>query len=290
MEKIFFLIGILFSHAVYATSFEISCTKVGGDLAGYCIHKPVPLENQDVIYHFHGSGGSEFMWQENYYPEQLRTYWKENGLKIPTVVSISFGPFWLLSEKNSSEVSGLLEILMKTVIPEIEGQLPQQGRRLAVGESMGGFNTLQLALKTNFFQKTAVLCAPLADTITPFSSAEEISRFVKASYAWGYYHKWNPELVPDRVQSSLEMARVFFPTPEAWLDADPIQFAKHITTTAQLPEIYLAVGMYDEYAIYEGNERLAHLLQAKNAKIEWRPQWGGHCAIDIPSLAQFLVK
>jgi hypothetical protein len=34
----------------------------------------------------------------------------------------------------------------------------------------------------------------------------------------------------------------------------------------------------------------AKTLKVRGANVEWRPQWGGHCAIDIVSLAAFLTR
>lgn len=288
MKFLFILIGLFFSQAAFSAGYKIECQKMFDDVVGYCVHQPQPLETTDVLFHFHGSGGSEQLWKERYYPEQLREYWKSHGLKQPIVVSISFGPIWLVSEKNSSDVSGILEMLRDEIIPAIEKKHGLSGRRLALGESMGGFNVLQLAMKTKLFSRAAILCAPVTDTIHPFSSEKEISQFVMNTYAGKYYSNGYPDLVPQRVKSSLELAKAFFPTLEEWNRANPFNLVLS-SDTRSLPEFYFAAGMIDEYALYEGNEKLTQFLRSRNAKVEWRPQWGGHCVIDIPSLGEFLA-
>jgi len=96
-------------------------------------------------------------------PSQVRSEWAKNHERVPTVISVSFGPVWLLAEKNGSPYSGLLNAFTEKVMPMLEAQLGGlHGRRLIVGESMGGFNTLQVALKTRLFAKAAALCAPMA--------------------------------------------------------------------------------------------------------------------------------
>jgi hypothetical protein len=42
--------------------------------------------------------------------------------------------------------------------------------------------------------------------------------------------------------------------------------------------------------LYEANEKFVGVLQRHGRQVKWHPQWGGHCAMDIPSLARFLVN
>ena len=55
------------------------------------------------------------------------------------------------------------------------------------------------------------------------------------------------------------------------------------------PELYLSNGLYDKYGNFEGTEALAKLATEKGIKTRWHPLYGGHCAIDIASLADFLT-
>lgn len=56
------------------------------------------------------------------------------------------------------------------------------------------------------------------------------------------------------------------------------------------PALYLSNGLYDAYGNYEGTERLARVARQRGVRTEWHPLYGGHCAIDIPSLANFLLS
>jgi len=49
-------------------------------------------------------------------------------------------------------------------------------------------------------------------------------------------------------------------------------------------------GIYDAYGNYEGTERLAQLARQRGVQTEWHPLYGGHCASDVSSLADFLVN
>ncbi|MEZ0391967.1 MAG: hypothetical protein ACAH59_07120 [Pseudobdellovibrionaceae bacterium] len=294
MKNLILFVGIFFANLALATDWNISCAKWGDDFeGGYCIHKPVNSTNQDVIYHFHGARGTEAFWQEKYYyPSQIRQYWDDNQLQAPTVISISFGPFWLLAEKNSSEVSGLFEIFVNEIVPKIENSIGGvRGRRIVVGESMGGFNATQMALKTKLFQKAAFLCAPMVDKVSPYSSPAEIDAFIRASSAWQYYTAINDQQeVVGSVNSLLQISKIFYPKPEDWAKANPLNLIRGLKSATELPPIYQTVGFYDPYAIYEGNEVFAKLLTRLSGQLEWHPTWGGHCAFDIPSLSKFLVE
>lgn len=256
---------------------------------GFCVNRPVQNANTDLLYYFHGRGdGLENWGAQQFYTQQLRDEWAKTNATLPTVINVSFGPIWVLAEKNKSRASGLFEVFTKMLMPQIEAALGQTfERRLLLGESMGGFNTLQLALKTQMFAKAAALCAPVA-RITPFAEEAEVTEFIEASAAWSYYRQ-TPEVVVQSVNDMLRLARYFYPDIYAWLGADPLILAKTVDVSS-LPDIYMAAGMYDRYAAYEGNLQLANELISRGAHVEWRPQWGGHCAIDIPSLAQFLTR
>jgi hypothetical protein len=56
------------------------------------------------------------------------------------------------------------------------------------------------------------------------------------------------------------------------------------------PTLYLSNGLYDAYGNYEGTERLARVARLRGVATEWHPLYGGHCASDIPSLANFLLS
>ena len=85
------------------------------------------------------------------------------------------------------------------------------------------------------------------------------------------------------------MARGFFPTAEEWDLVDPMKLATTVDIR-HLPSLYVSVGFIDQYASYEATEDFVHILKKRGARIQWRPLWGPHCVMDIPSLASFLVN
>lgn len=275
-------------NLAHAQNYQTHCQQFPTPLpGGFCIHKPENSLSKDVLYYLHGNGGSQTTWQESvYYTQQIRQYWSDTQKQPPTIVSISFGPTWLLVEKNSKPESGLYNVVTEQLIPLIEKQLGGlHGQRLLLGESMGGVNSIQLALKTKLFHKAAILCAPISP-ISPFSPIADIFKYVESTAAWEYYKKTNPKLVYQSAEGAVEIAQAFIPTPDEWNKADPLLLAQ--TSTSQT-SIYLAAGYYDSYGAYEGNILFYKALKNNHRNVQWRPQWGGHCAIDIPSLADFLV-
>jgi predicted esterase len=265
------------------------CQKFEGLAGGYCVHRPSQVRfNTTVLYHLHGLGGSEHLWAStSSYTEQIREEWANTDSPLPIVVSISFGQTWLLAEKNSSPYSGLFEIITQTVIPQIESTLKhRRGKRILLGESMGGFNAIQLALKWNFFDKAAILCAPMS-LVSPFSSPAELQKAYESTVAWRYYEGRDPYEVTSAVQQAVTLSKTFFPTEQDWAKANPLQLAQ---STKSEPKLYISIGQYDRFASYEANQKFSLDLASKNLEVTWRPLWGGHCAMDIVSLAKFLVR
>ncbi len=290
--KKFFLFSLILGTPLLssATDFTTKCDKFPAPLpGGYCVHIPNSNGSGDILYHLHGAGNSELTWGEEwYYTSQIRKEWKQHGFQVPTVVSVSFGPIWLLAEKNTSPQSGLLELFTQTIMPMIESKIGNIKRRVVFGESMGGFNSVQLAFKTDLFDKVGILCAPMTE-VSPFLNKEDLYSHVKKSSAWQYYKDHDPESVLRHVDRLVELATAFYPTEEDWKKADPLQLAKR-RKSAKSPKFYSSAGFYDVYALYEGNELFAERLKKRGFDIEWRPMWGGHCTMDIPSLAKFLLE
>lgn len=288
---VLFLLTVFNLHAFASQkNWTMSCEKFPHPLqGGYCVHIPTQNKSNDIAYYLHGSGGSEFQWQDDwYYTAQLRLEWERTGAKVPSIVSISFGPSWLLAEQNQSPYSGLFDFVTKQFIPMVEQRLGGlNGRRIVFGESMGGYNSTQLALKTALFDKAGIICSPMA-LISPFSDEKNVRNFVASTSAWQYYKDSDPNLVWRSVNELIQLVKGFYPTQELWDRADPVQLASRPTSLNT--KMYVAVGFYDRYAAFEGNEAFVGRLANQGMNVEWRPQWGGHCSIDIPTFAEFLVK
>ncbi len=245
----------------------------------YCIHKPaVGSTNGDLAYLLHGRNLDENIWNDDtFYTAMIQQYWQKQKVTPPTVVTVSFGPVWLLNEKGAMENSGLLNVFTQTVIPEVEAKTGKPRTRMLFGESMGGINALVMGLKTGqLFQKVAASC-PVVYKLSPFAPVGEIEEFLGRTGA-------DPKIIFGVIQ----MAKEFMADEKEWNAFSPLQLIEKVDPHTS-PEFYLSSGLYDAYGNFEGNEAFAERAAARGLKITWRPLYGGHCVTDIVSLATFLA-
>ncbi len=244
----------------------------------YCIHTPADGKtNGNIAYLLHGRNLDENTWNDDtFYTAMVQQYWTEHKLIPPTVVTVSFGPVWLIVPEGKQEKSGLLEVFVQNVIPTVEQRLEKPIKRIVFGESMGGLNSLVLGLtQGNLFQKVASLC-PAVYLGSPFSSVSDLKSFIDRTGA-------DPKIIYGIVQLSKD----YLADGEEWNASSPVALIEK-ADPENSPVMYLSCGLYDAYGNFEGNEHLAKRATERGFKISWHPLYGGHCATDITSLAQFL--
>lgn len=276
----FFLFTLLSVQTIFGAEWKTECSEEQQPVPfNYCISKATDSLNPDVVFHFHGLGSSEKVWSSEpfHYAAQIREDWDERGASAPTIVSVSFGPLWLLVEKNSSVNSGLFEAMAGYILPFLEKKIGGgKGERILVGESMGGFNASQLFLKApNQFNRVALICPAIAG-VSPFSSEAEINAYIKRTNA-------NPEMV----KRSIFLLQQFVPDAKNWENVSQLLLAEK-NLSSKSPALYLSCGSYDEYGFYEGAKKFLKVAREKNVNLVWRPLSGGHCVVDIPSLSEFI--
>jgi hypothetical protein len=264
-------------------------TPMPGQKGQLCIYPGD--KNADVLYYLHGKDESADLWgSDAYWSKQIRDYWKSHGEAAPTVVAVSLGQIWLLGPKTKAPAGfGAFDLFVGKLMPAIEAKLGGiKGRRLLLGDSMGGFNALQLGMKTDLFVKVAALCAPMGDgTVGPFSSDTDVEAYIRKSTAFKSGQHTFDEL-KDSFNTIQTVVGAFW-TADEWPASDPIEIARSLRGP-RAPKYYLAAGFFDHYLTYEGNVAFADFLAKSGTSVEWRPQWGDHCAIDVPSLSEFLVQ
>ena len=242
----------------------------------YTVYRAENGVSDDVIYHLPGRNLDASIWNDDtYYTSLVQSHWQKSSIKPPTVVVVSYGPVWLLTPKNSQPDSGLLDDFIAR-LPEIESKIGKPRRRILLGESMGGLNVLTAGLIHHaMFAKIASLC-PGVYVDSPFSDLSTVRAALKRTGA-------DPKIVYGVTQ----MAKQYVSSDEEWNAVSPIALIERADQS--YPEIYLSCGLYDKYGNYEGTEALANLAIKKGVKTIWRPLYGGHCVIDIASLADFLA-
>jgi pimeloyl-ACP methyl ester carboxylesterase len=241
----------------------------------YTIYRAENGVSDDVIYHLHGRNLDTSIWNDDtYFTSLLQAYWQKSSIKPPTVVVVSYGPVWLLTPKNSRVENGLLDDFIGR-LPEIESRVGKPRHRILLGESMGGLNVLISGLShPEMFSKIASLC-PGVYLDSPFSDYSTIRAAMKRTGA-------DPKIVFGVTQ----LAKQYVSNNEEWNAINPISLIQRADQS--FPELYLSCGLYDKYGNFEGTEALANLAIKRGVKTKWHPIYGGHCAVDTASLADFL--
>jgi hypothetical protein len=265
------------AQAVSFTPARQQCGQEGA--LRYCVHSAAGGVSGDVVYHLHGRNLEAEVWNDpTYFTALLQAFWQHAGLLPPTVVSLSYGPVWLLASKGQAEDSGLLETIWPD-IQAIEARVGTPARRMLMGESMGGLNSLVLGLsQARHFDKVAALC-PAVYLDSPFAPLAQIHRAMVRTGA-------DPRIV----FGIWQLSRRYVSNVDEWRRFSPLVLIETASVQQKHPSLYLSAGLYDRYGLYEGTERLAQLAAQRGLSTEWHPLYGGHCAIDIASLGAFLVR
>lgn len=243
----------------------------------YTVYRAENGVSDDIIYHLHGRNLDASIWNDDtYFTSQIQAYWQRSSIRPPTVVVVSYGPVWLLTPKNSNAESGLLDDLIAR-LPEIESKAGKPKRRILLGESMGGLNVLILGLsRPELFSKIASLC-PGVYLDSPFSDYSTQRAAIKRTGA-------DPKII----YGVMRLAQRYVSNDEEWKLINPISSIERADQS--YPELYLSCGLYDKFGNFEGTEALADLAIKKGVKTVWHPIYGGHCAVDVASLAEFLAS
>jgi pimeloyl-ACP methyl ester carboxylesterase len=245
----------------------------------YCVHRAAGGVNGDVVYHLHGRNLEAEIWNDpSYFTAMVQAYWQDAGLLPPTVISLSYGPVWLLAPQGQAEHSGLLDSIWPD-ISAIEARVGQPRRRMLMGESMGGLNSLVLAFShPRQFDKVAALC-PAVYLDSPFAPLGQIRAAMVRTGA-----------EPRIIFGIWQLSRSYVSSAEEWRRLSPLALIEGAAVQEARPSLYLSAGLYDRYGLYEGTQRLAQRAAERGLPTEWHPVYGGHCAIDIASLGRFLVQ
>lgn len=280
--KLFIFLWISLLTIQSALGFETRCGNAQTEDRAYswCIHNDPQSTNPHVLYYLHGLGGSEKNWKNLNAYQQLRGEWKRQGYPLPTVVSVSFGKAWLLTQVPRGDRKGLYDLFIQNILPELEKSLPRPfSKRFLMGESMGGFNSSQLLLKNgSLFTRVALLC-PAIPTLSPYASEKEVDEFLQRNqpyvdpYLVGWMRAWGQQE---------------FPTAQDWNQHDPIALSSRLTP--QSPRLYVSCGKRDEFGFFEGSDLFARNAFEQNVRVRWVPLPGEHCVIDPVSVAHFFSE
>lgn len=243
----------------------------------YCIYRARSGTNGDIVYHLPGRNLDEKVWNDDtYWTAMVQAEWQRARTVPPTVVSLSYGPTWLLVPKGKQADSGLLEDFLARM-PEIEAKAGGARRRMLLGESMGGLNVLIAGLThPSRFARIAALCPGVYAT-SPFAPFAELRKGAERTGA-------DPKIA----FGVWLMARRYVADEQEWQRISPLAQIERIKPP--YPALLLSNGLYDAYGNFEGTERLAIAAGRRGVPVEWHPLYGGHCASDPTSVARFLTS
>ena len=243
----------------------------------YCIFKSPQTRADIVLYVFNAMGEDVSFWQErDGYPALLQKYWQEQNRQIPLVISVSFGKSWLATFPESKKSVASFDRLQNEVFPAIEMKVGTPRSRFLMGQSLGGLNALSTALSMpRYFSRVALLCPPLSKQ-SPFDGWYKQAKFVLKSGA-----------TASSVIQSLTFTRSYFANDIQWKNFSPFHRVGEANFTKN-QHFYLSAGLNDKWGFYQGTADFMEELKKTGATIHWRPNSGGHCAVDIQSLGRFL--
>ena len=153
----------------------------------------------------------------------------------------------------------------------------QGGRRHIIGQSMGGFNGAELALKkSGMFSRVALLC-PAITTVGPYASDQEIDDYIDRTGARR-----------SLVDKMLRISRSVFIDKKDWDNHDPLKLIKNYSSK-QKPRFYVSVGTNDGYGFQEGSRLFTQKAGAFSFLFRWVPVPGGHCNFKRIGTAIFIM-
>ncbi len=237
----------------------------------YCVHRQPGSRSADLVVHFHGRRGTERWWNDRtYYTAELYEHWRNAGVDAPTVVSISFGPLWVLTDETRTAFADHVLARAREHAAAWAGH--DFDRQRLVGESMGGYNALLAAFDDGApFDRVAALCPPLSE-VSPFGR--------------GVFARWK-DSAPREAFMLLAFSRAFFEDDADWRATDPV--ARALAGERPEPELMLSCGDRDPWGCLGGGRALTDAVHANGGTAHWVVLSDGHCAIDTARLATFLV-
>lgn len=242
----------------------------------YCVHKTPGSQSRDVLYNFHGGNQNQHDWEG---PNGIRKVWKESNFDAPTVITISFGPFWLLTHPNGLPDSGLLTVVTDHIMPMLESKFLDQpiGARRLLGHSMGGWNSSTLVIFRPELFKSIAMTSPAILGISPYATRKELKAYAEKN-----------GLKIETLNNLIDFVKQMFPDQAAWEKSAPMAAGPKLLN-ASSPEFYISTGEAD--LVYgPGGREFAEMAIKAGARVEWSKLTTDHNKIDGAAVARFLMK
>jgi pimeloyl-ACP methyl ester carboxylesterase len=224
-----------------------------------------------IVYYFHGLYGSVddlFSGPDQRLFEALKAIF---GLRLPIIASLSLGSTGVFGPNTEEIVARGLPAVENLIAPG------KRIRRVAIGGSMGGHNSLRIAAeKPGTFKAVAALCPALA-TFNGHRQ-NEVDAYIERNKA---------VLDRDFFEKALVYYKQTLSTDEIWTANNPFTLLDQGRYDG-LP-IYLSVGRQDQVGFLEGSREFKRRADLRpGMTIDYHEVTGPHCAVDIPSFIRFV--
>lgn len=268
MKKLLPLTALLFLGACSARTRRFAAYRLAGEApavtcrqegaARWCLHEPPSgPAAPDLVYFLHYATGDEGSW--NRLGLSRAFYAEYQGRPAPRVVTVSYGPHWLLSRR-----AGLRQVVtleqFAALRERIESALGPVSRRFLWGMSQGGYNAAVLALSEPERWSAAALSCPALHEASPYAEPAQDG---------------HPRAKEGRQLFTYRLAGA-----EAWSGENPLALAG-----PRAPAFWIEANAEDEFGFLDGARALARRLGARATLVE-AP--GTHCVLDARAAARFL--
>jgi pimeloyl-ACP methyl ester carboxylesterase len=277
------LIGMSLAAVAHAST-KLNCgvdIEPSGMPLSYCI---TPGSSSRVIVFFPGVGSFANGWTSQM-SQELATAMANQGGK-PTILTMGVGPVQFLS--GNVRISGLSDIeeVSRSIVNILKGHGLRNldtnpGSIELYGESMGGFNSLQVfARHPEYFNRVALIC-PAGTRVSPFAPLSD----------------WLVNMQEEAASPVLSIAfretlTAAFGGEDQWEQQSPIMYlATSYRPMAVRQPIYLATVAGDKFGFTLVEDTLTSMLQSEGHQVTRNETFSSaHCFVNPAPLAAFLLK
>lgn len=233
-----------------------------------------------TLYAFHGMNGNE-----KDFCNELTVHSRSfaENRSISHLVCISFGPYWVIHERNRDQVFERFQTYVQNQYGASKTIKP-----VLYGASMGGFNAVKLSLRSQYtsnrkdlpFQKVAVGCPAIFADI-PLGFRPFIAPFLSDSAFGTFDRRTSVSIMADSPYNEAVGGRTFFPKMYVAANAgDKIGLMNLIIS---------GYGLLDMKGIYYGAKTFAEELQRQNQPVKFESLPGNHCeGLPVDKMVRFL--
>lgn len=255
--------------------------------AKLCIATPKSWNGQTWFF-MHGAGGDIDAWKG--FARQILRYRKADLL--PAIVAMSLGPKWFLVDHVSDPDIKGSTLFWKKIIPVVKNSVPELGKTVVLGHSMGGFNALAIFTDRPDFWNAIVLVTPAIADISPYASISEKESYVKRTNhpTWKQWIKHlllNEKKSTEAIDIILANWRRLAKNDKEWRLINPLYRLEEMPRGIRT-RFFISCGKNDPFGFLEGAARVTELLKNAGIAVESCFLSGGHMVIPFKKIAQFL--